>query len=257
MRILEYYSGILFLTTNRVGAIDDAFRSRLHLILYYPPLKFKQASEIFKQNFERIEEVNEVRKAQKLLPFEYKESVDKIIRWVKENWRDLKWNGRQIRNTFQTVLALTEFLAKTKDGTPTSPKLQRKHFKTVANASRQFNEYLQETHGMDEERTAKRDFIRAPSYNPGPELQFRGLWGDESDSSSDDESEDSSKSDGDGSSSDDSSRAKKKQKAKAKRKKQESKAKKSSGDKKGTASKKRKSETKKKDSSSEESDDGA
>ncbi|XHG04116.1 hypothetical protein AWENTII_007396 [Aspergillus wentii] len=28
LRILEYYSGILFLTTNRVGALDEAFRSR-------------------------------------------------------------------------------------------------------------------------------------------------------------------------------------------------------------------------------------
>jgi len=34
LRILEYYSGILFLTTNRVGTIDEAFKSRIHVSLY-------------------------------------------------------------------------------------------------------------------------------------------------------------------------------------------------------------------------------
>lgn len=38
LRVLEYYSGILFLTTNRVGNLDGAFNSRLHVSLYCPPL---------------------------------------------------------------------------------------------------------------------------------------------------------------------------------------------------------------------------
>lgn len=39
LRVLEYYNGLLFLTTNRVGTIDEAFKSRIHLSLYYvsPP----------------------------------------------------------------------------------------------------------------------------------------------------------------------------------------------------------------------------
>lgn len=35
LRVLEYYNGLLFLTTNRVGSIDQAFKSRIHLSLYY------------------------------------------------------------------------------------------------------------------------------------------------------------------------------------------------------------------------------
>ncbi|KAI1362106.1 P-loop containing nucleoside triphosphate hydrolase protein [Xylaria arbuscula] len=38
LRMLEYYRGILFLTTNRVSAFDTAFQSRIHLTLQYPPL---------------------------------------------------------------------------------------------------------------------------------------------------------------------------------------------------------------------------
>jgi hypothetical protein len=37
-RVLEYYEGILFLTTNRVGVFDETFKSRIHLPLYYPLL---------------------------------------------------------------------------------------------------------------------------------------------------------------------------------------------------------------------------
>ncbi|KAK1622880.1 hypothetical protein BDP81DRAFT_454903 [Colletotrichum phormii] len=38
LRTLEYFEGTLFLTTNRVGTIDSAFMSRIHLALSYEPL---------------------------------------------------------------------------------------------------------------------------------------------------------------------------------------------------------------------------
>ncbi|KXX74376.1 ATP-dependent zinc metalloprotease YME1, partial [Madurella mycetomatis] len=38
LRQLEYYQGILILTTNRVEEIDDAFRSRIHFQLSFPEL---------------------------------------------------------------------------------------------------------------------------------------------------------------------------------------------------------------------------
>ena len=38
LRQLEYYQGILILTTNRVEEIDDAFRSRIHFQLAYSDL---------------------------------------------------------------------------------------------------------------------------------------------------------------------------------------------------------------------------
>lgn len=31
LRALEYYRGILFLSTNRVGTFDEAFTSRIHI----------------------------------------------------------------------------------------------------------------------------------------------------------------------------------------------------------------------------------
>ncbi|KAK6223447.1 hypothetical protein LQW54_000565 [Pestalotiopsis sp. IQ-011] len=38
LRILEYFEGTMFLKTNRVETIDDAFKSRIHLSMSYPRL---------------------------------------------------------------------------------------------------------------------------------------------------------------------------------------------------------------------------
>ncbi|KAF2103624.1 ATPase [Rhizodiscina lignyota] len=38
LRVLEYYEGILFMTTNRVDNIDAAFESRIHVSIPYPDL---------------------------------------------------------------------------------------------------------------------------------------------------------------------------------------------------------------------------
>ncbi|PYH85329.1 hypothetical protein BO82DRAFT_429343 [Aspergillus uvarum CBS 121591] len=55
LRVLEYYQRILFLTTNRVGKIDEAFRSRVHISLYYPPLDKRSTQKIFAENMNLVE----------------------------------------------------------------------------------------------------------------------------------------------------------------------------------------------------------
>ena len=42
LRVVEYFEGILILTTNRVGTCDEAFKSRIQLALHYPPLSEEQ-----------------------------------------------------------------------------------------------------------------------------------------------------------------------------------------------------------------------
>jgi hypothetical protein len=61
LRILEYYSGILFLTTNRVGVIDEAFKSRIHVSLRYPSLGLSSTKTIWENLLNRIERSNESR----------------------------------------------------------------------------------------------------------------------------------------------------------------------------------------------------
>lgn len=54
LRALEYYKGVLFLTTNRVEAFDDAFTSRIHVTLHYKRLGDEERARIWMHNFERL-----------------------------------------------------------------------------------------------------------------------------------------------------------------------------------------------------------
>ena len=50
LRLLEYYQGILILTTNRVTIFDEAFQSRIHVALQYGDLD-KAARKAVWKNF--------------------------------------------------------------------------------------------------------------------------------------------------------------------------------------------------------------
>ena len=149
LRVLEYYSGILFLTTNRVGAFDQAFRSRIHMSLFYPRLDEDTTIKIWEMNLARARETW----GDKLSI----EETDKkeILEFASRHFRELHksktvWNGRQIRNAFQTAIALAEWEAhrievKHKVPMAIKPTLERKHFESVAKASQHFDDYLKET----------------------------------------------------------------------------------------------------------------
>lgn len=49
LRLLEYYRGILLMTTNRADSIDRAFKSRVHLTLHYPDLEADAKEHIWRQ----------------------------------------------------------------------------------------------------------------------------------------------------------------------------------------------------------------
>lgn len=55
LRLLEYYQGILFLTTNRVGTFDEAFQSRIHMGIRYEDLTPKARKEIWQHHVRKLE----------------------------------------------------------------------------------------------------------------------------------------------------------------------------------------------------------
>lgn len=110
LRVLEYYNGILFLTTNRVGAIDVAFKSRIHMSLYYPPLDKNQTREIFRLNIDKLREIERQRHALTGSPC-MKIMDSEIMDFAAKHFEDNApltrcWNGRQIRNAFQIASSL-------------------------------------------------------------------------------------------------------------------------------------------------------
>jgi len=47
LRHVEYYRGILFLTTNRVKAFDEAFLSRIHVALHFRELTQESKEQVW------------------------------------------------------------------------------------------------------------------------------------------------------------------------------------------------------------------
>jgi hypothetical protein len=54
LRVLEYYQGILFLTTNRVRSFDEAFQSRIHVALKYGNLEKEARKSVWRNFLEKI-----------------------------------------------------------------------------------------------------------------------------------------------------------------------------------------------------------
>jgi SpoVK/Ycf46/Vps4 family AAA+-type ATPase len=108
LRVLEYYEGILFLTTNRINNIDDAFHSRIHLTLNYPNLSVEARKTIWNTflGSETSIKANEL-----------------------DSLSAINLNGRQIKNTIKTaqMLARSEWTGNGKCICP----VEMKHIQTV------------------------------------------------------------------------------------------------------------------------------
>lgn len=176
LRVLEYFTGILFLTTNRVGAFDEAFKSRIHISLYYPPLDWNQTLAIWEMNMGKLRDKKRRRK--ELIKIDEERLYKFARQHYKENRpKNAHWNGRQIRNAFQTATALAEFEAheaqsQEKKALPGAeilqvhPELKVDHFEVVAHASSEFDKYLFEVRGVTDARRAFMDQERADQYQP-------------------------------------------------------------------------------------------
>ncbi|KAL8953130.1 MAG: hypothetical protein Q9222_001013 [Ikaeria aurantiellina] len=149
LRVLEFYSGILFLTTNKVGHFDEAFKSRIHVSLYYPALDEHSTLRIWEMNLDRLAKS---KRAPEMEGEEIYEFARKHFRKLRKKGKTT-WNGRQIKNAFQTAIALAEFDANERGGRSV---LKLENFKVVARASRDFDDYLSRLHGGNEADLAKR-----------------------------------------------------------------------------------------------------
>lgn len=192
LRVLEYYNGILFLTTNRVGTIDEAFKSRIHVSLYYPPLDKQQTVDIFEVNLRRLHEIEAAKTASRLdyTPLEVDDGS--IIKFAKRHFENhapsQRWNGRQIRNAFQVAYSLAQFNMEKKnpddsdDDFPQAAqdnggksstsyrrsRLDSKQFKKVSQSVERFDQYLFKTRGADAD-TARNHRLRNDNYHDARE----------------------------------------------------------------------------------------
>lgn len=90
LRQLEYYKGVMFLTSNRIRDFDTAFESRIHLTIHYPPLDIQSRLHVWK-TFVQMGD------AKMRLSDEDLESLARI-----------EVNGRQIKNIVKTARLLSK-----------------------------------------------------------------------------------------------------------------------------------------------------
>ena len=91
LRLLEYYQGILFLTTNRIEEFDSAFQSRIHLAIEYHELDAARRVCVWKN----------------LLA-----CLPACANWDEGIYsrlgENIVVNGREIKNLIRTTLAVTQ-----------------------------------------------------------------------------------------------------------------------------------------------------
>ncbi|KAI0387116.1 hypothetical protein F5Y04DRAFT_243037 [Hypomontagnella monticulosa] len=172
LRVLEYYAGILFLTTNRVGDFDEAFASRIHISLYYPELGREETLKVFELNLQLIEDRFKD-KPRKFVPDRMRIGAFAQEYWDKHPFDH--WNGRQIRNACQTALALAEYEAQGKNHLITlnpnaEVRLNRSHFETVGEAYLAFSKHLKDIYGTHAARRAQEAGLRAMWVNEKGEI---------------------------------------------------------------------------------------
>ncbi|KAJ4356772.1 uncharacterized protein N0V89_004808 [Didymosphaeria variabile] len=126
LRVLEYYKGILILTTNRIKQFDVAVLSRVNLGIMYSNLEYPDKIAIFEEF---------------LKPLNRKQVEDRegIIDWFGKHRGEASklfkpLNGRQIRNVLFSAASL---------GSMDGGKLRLDHIKTMAQITFDFQESLQ------------------------------------------------------------------------------------------------------------------
>lgn len=83
---MEYYQGIIFLTTKRAEDFDPAFMSRIHLVIDYNPLNAKRRARIWRNLSAHM-------------------SKDDILNnaGLEILGKDFRINGREIKNLLRTA----------------------------------------------------------------------------------------------------------------------------------------------------------
>lgn len=136
LRVLEYYEGILILTSNRVGTFDEAFKSRIQLSLHYENLDRSQRQKIWTNFLSRLRDMNN--KVTSIEPTTQKTDpididFDDISCYMSE-LADIEMNGRQIRNAITTARQLAKFKKE---------QMSYRHLKHVIGVSSKFDKYLE------------------------------------------------------------------------------------------------------------------
>ncbi|KAL8720213.1 MAG: hypothetical protein Q9181_007947 [Wetmoreana brouardii] len=138
LRVLEYFKGILIMTTNRVMTFDVAMLSRCHYAVHFKSLTLQQEKDIWQGYVRQLTDQNSSKKPE-------------IEAWVKQiTKKRTRLSGREIRNVFTTAQTLAQ--------AEPSKKLMKKHLERVYDRLMDFAE------AMEKNKTTQQALLNA-SYS--------------------------------------------------------------------------------------------
>lgn len=106
LRELEYFQGVLIMTTNRIVSVDYAVQSRIHYAVRFNELDISQIEQIWKTFRRQLNESNCSKSEQT--------KIDTWFAIAKTQLKNSKFTGRDIRNVF-IIAQLLGYPAITKD----------------------------------------------------------------------------------------------------------------------------------------------
>ncbi|KAH8764730.1 P-loop containing nucleoside triphosphate hydrolase protein [Hyaloscypha finlandica] len=151
LRTIEYYSGTMFLKTNRPGVIDPAFTSRIHLFLGYKNLNPSSRPQVWDGFFNKLE-----REQRKLRPGVRRLNIPSSTQNFAKNdpmMLELNLNGREIRNILQSAINLARYHARG-DGDAEMIDITAGLLKKVVENRTQYKNAIKTIDGMSESSRA-------------------------------------------------------------------------------------------------------
>lgn len=122
LRHLEYFQGIVFLTSNRGRNFDPAIKSRIHLFLQFDPPTAKTRETLWRLRLGKVD------------PEECDFDMEEALKLV----QDVDMNGREISNAVNTMRTLAR---------EEKMKMSLEHFKTFIQVWDCFEQVEQEAEG--------------------------------------------------------------------------------------------------------------
>ncbi|KAL4724762.1 hypothetical protein ACLX1H_008208 [Fusarium chlamydosporum] len=140
LRVLEYYDGILILTSNRVGTFDEAFRSRIQLSLRYKKLGQPERYQIWENFLQHLDHFQQTVRSRSNSHSEeapligYGMDISDLRAHLGEI-SQVNLNGREIRNALSIARQLALYRKE---------ELKFNHLKDVMDEAKKFDDYLNE-----------------------------------------------------------------------------------------------------------------
>ncbi|KXX75207.1 ATPase family AAA domain-containing protein 3B [Madurella mycetomatis] len=179
LRTMEYFPGLLFLTSNGIGLFDEAVMSRIHLAVRYERPTDEQRINIWRTLFDKLERDQRREAEVKQHPNGPGEGLGRRVKpkiIIPSTTRDvvlgrsqyatnLQLNGRDIRNLLLSAISLAQFESLRKATTTGKPlteiEVTASQLEKVLKNKEQFNDDYKGATGFYPDQLAAERFIRA------------------------------------------------------------------------------------------------